>query len=264
MHRGMRAAAQRKMVVAMKPEKLDLPRLLDAGDGGLVVELGSDIHEGVNRAVIGLGDALSALGIPGIRELVPTYRSLLILFDPLELPRETLRTQVMALWPPRSGKARRHRSWRVPVLYGGEHGVDLESVAAMHGLSPEEVVALHSGAEYRIYMIGFAPGFAYLGGLPERIHTSRRADPRMKTPPRSISIGGRQSAVSPPLEIPSGWHLLGQTPVRSYDRRRTDKPFLFEAGDTIRFEPVSVADYEEMCAIVEAGGEVALREDADG
>lgn len=245
---------------------LDLPatpRFLDAGEGGLVVELGETISEAINVGVIALGDALGALALPGVQELVPTYRSLLVLFDPLELPRATLREHVLALWPPRPLAARRHARWRVPVRYGGEAGVDLDFVAATHGMAPDEVVALHAGADYRVYMIGFAPGFAYLGGLPEAIHTSRRHDPRMKTPSRSISIGGQQTAISPPLEIPSGWHLIGRTPVRSYDPRRTDRPFLFEAGDAIRFEPVGAAEYREMCAAAEAGEDVAVREAAD-
>lgn len=239
-----------------------MPRLLDAGDGGLVVELGSAISEATNRQVIAVGDALGRLGLPGIIEIVPTYRSLLILFDPLTLPRATLREAIGGLWPPRVEAGEQHGHWHVPVLYGGEHGVDLEGVARTHGLAPEEVIALHSGAEYRVYMIGFAPGFAYLGGLPEAIHTSRRTDPRLKTPPRSISIGGQQTAVSPPLEIPSGWHLLGQTPVRSYDPRRVERPFLFAAGDTIRFVPVTPGEYADMCAEAEAGAEIATREAA--
>jgi KipI family sensor histidine kinase inhibitor len=239
-----------------------MPRLLDAGDGGLVVELGSAISERTNRLVIALGDALGGLALAGIIEIVPTYRSLLILFDPLALPRATLRDEIGKLWPPRLAASKREGYWRVPVLYGGEHGVDLEGVARTHKLMPEEVVALHSGAEYRVYMIGFAPGFAYLGGLPEAIHTSRRTDPRLKTPPRSISIGGQQTAISPPLEIPSGWHLIGRTPVRSYDPRRTEKPFLFAAGDIIRFTPVTPGDYRDMCALAEAGAEVASWEAA--
>lgn len=239
-----------------------MPRLLDAGDGGLVVELGSAISEATNRQVIAVSDALARLALPGIVEIVPTYRSLLVLFDPLALPRATLREAIRRLWPPRVEAGDRHGHWRVPVLYGGEHGVDLEGVARTHGLAPDEVVALHSGAEYRVYMIGFAPGFAYLGGLPEAIHTSRRTDPRLRTPPRSISIGGQQTAVSPPLEIPSGWHLLGQTPVRSYDPRRADKPFLFAAGDAIRFVPVTPGEYSDMCAEAEAGAEIATWEAA--
>jgi KipI family sensor histidine kinase inhibitor len=239
-------------------------RFLDAGEGGLVVELGDEISEAVNARVVALADALGALALPGVQEIVPTYRSLLVLFDPLELPRATLREKIAALWPPSHAAGRRHARWRVPVRYGGEHGVDLEAVAAQHGLTADEVVALHAGADYRVYMLGFMPGFVYLGGLPARLHTGRRHDPRMRTPVRSISIGGIQAGISPPIEVPSGWHLLGQTPVRSYDPRRAERPFLFEAGDSVCFEPVTEAEYDEMCAAAEAGDVVAVREDAGG
>lgn len=243
----------------------DAPRLLDAGEAGLVVEFGEAIDEAVNRRVIALAEALEARVLEGVRELVPTYRSLLVLFDPLVLGKARLREEIAALLAARAGGAEGEAPrgvWRVPVLYGGAHGVDLDAVARLHGLTTDEVIALHAGATYRVYMIGFAPGFAYLGGLPEAIHTSRRSDPRPKTPPRSVSIGGRQAAVAPPLEIPSGWHLLGQTPVRSYDPARTERPFLFAAGDALRFVPVSPREYEALCREAEAGGIVAEREEA--
>ena len=207
-----------------------MPRFLDAGDTGLVVELGSEIDPAVNDEVVALADALSARALPGVTEAVPTYRSLLVIFDPVALDRSALKREILALWPPDRSAARAHTHWRVPVHYGGELGVDLEAVAAVHGLTPEAVVALHAGGKYRVYMVGFAPGFAYLGGLPERIHTSRRPSPRMKTPPRSVSIGGQQAAIAPPLEVPSGWHLLGQTPVRSYDPKRSRAPLPLRRG----------------------------------
>lgn len=149
------------------------------------------------------------------------------------------------------------RRWRIPVLYGGASGEDLETVAALHGLTTDEVVDLHTGADYRVYMIGFMPGFAYLGGLPEAVHTSRRTNPRQKTPPRSISIGGRQAAVSPPIEVPSGWHLLGQTPVRVYDPRRAEQPFLLKSGDRVRFERIGQTEYDRLCQAAENGEIIA-------
>jgi len=235
-----------------------LPRLLDAGDGGLAVEFGDDIDDAVNQRVVALGAAVEALGLAGLNEIVPTYRSLLLIFDPLVLPPDRLRAEIGALETPApQPEAPPGPIWRVPVLYGGEHGVDLDEVAALHDLSSAEVIALHSGATYRVHMIGFAPGFAYLGGLPKALHTSRRTDPRPKTPPRSISIGGRQAAVAPPLATPSGWRLLGQTPVRSYDPTRNDRPFLFAAGDRIRFAPISAGEYERLHRAAEAGEIVA-------
>lgn len=240
-------------------------RCLSAGDGALVVELGREIDPDINARVIALARRIEGQGLPGIREIVPTYRSLLILYDPLLTDADALEQAVSGLWPhvaggERSAAATVGRLWRVPVLYGGAHGVDLDFIAASHDLTTDEVIALHSGARYRVYMIGFAPGFAYLGGLPATLHTSRRSDPRPKTPARSVSIGGQQTAVSPPIEVPSGWHLLGRTPVRSYDPARADRPFLFEAGDEIVFQPVNRADYDRMERAAEAGDIVAEME----
>ncbi|MDQ0393875.1 5-oxoprolinase subunit PxpB [Labrys monachus] len=241
-----------------------VPRFLNAGDGGLTVEFGSEISETVNIAVIALGDRLAARNPPGLLEIIPTYRSLLLLFDPVVLPRKTLMAEVEQLWSQPHAPAGRHTRWHVPVLYGGEAGIDLGVVAGLHGMTQDEVVALHAGADYRVYMIGFAPGFAYLGGLPAAIHTSRRTDPRMKIPSRSISIGGQQTAVGPPLEIPSGWQLIGRTPAHSYDPTRTQRPFLFQPGDTIRFEPISESLYGQLRAAALAGELVARPEDVDG
>ena len=233
------------------------PRFLDAGEGGLIVEFGNDIDEGVNRRVVALDRAIARLRLGSIRETVPTYRSLLVLYDPLSVSRRQLVEHIISCANVSDEVDDECSVWRVPVCYGGEHGVDLEEVARAHRVASEELVAIHSSASYRVYMIGFAPGFTYLGGLPEAIHTSRRTDPRATTPPRSISIGGRQAAVAPPMGVPSGWHLLGRTPVRSYDPRREEKPFLFSPGDRIRFRPVSVAEYNDMLAAAEAGDIVA-------
>jgi 5-oxoprolinase (ATP-hydrolysing) subunit B len=246
------------------------PRLLDAGDGGLAIEFGDDIDDDVNRRVVALASAVEALGLAGLREIVPTYRSLLLIYDPLTLAPDRLRDEAGRLLRSMGerggdgadGQALEESSalWRVPVLYGGEHGLDLDAVAAAHDLSAAEVIALHSGVVYRVHMIGFFPGFAYLGGLPEALHTGRRCDPRPRTPPSSVSIGGRQAAVSPPIAVPSGWHLLGQTPVRSYDPARQERPFLFKAGDRIRFAPISAGEYERLRRAAEAGEIVAERE----
>jgi KipI family sensor histidine kinase inhibitor len=241
----------------------DEPRFLDAGDRGLVVEFGSAIDEAINARVTALDASIAAARIAGIDETIPTYRSLLVLFDPLVISRAALRSALQTvLVTGVDADAAVRRRWRVPVLYGGASGEDLDAVAALHQLSTETVIALHSGAEYRVYMIGFSPGFSYLGGLPEALHTSRRTTPRQKTPPRSVSIGGRQAAVSPPLELPSGWHLLGQTPVRSYDPRRTEQPFLFRTGDLIRFVPVTPGEYDRLCRAAEQGELVAEATDA--
>jgi TIGR00370 family protein len=241
------------------------PRFLDAGDCGLVVEFGDGIDEAVNARVLRLDADLTTASLDGIRETVPTYRSLLILYDPRRIRRQALRDRVTALIANAAGSLETgsHRLWHIPVCYGGPCGEDLDLVAAQHGLTSEEVVRLHSGATYRVYMIGFMPGFAYLGGLPEAIHTSRRTTPRQKTPPRSVSIGGKQAAVSPPMAIPSAWQMLGQTPVHVYDPRRGERPFLLSSGDLVRFEPITMTEYERLCALAESGETIAQLEEID-
>lgn len=241
------------------PQASRTPRFLDAGDRAVSIELGDAIDEAVNEEVVALDFALQNAGAPGLLETIPTYRSLLVAFDPALISREEIKALALAHWPAQRARREPRTRWTVPVRYGGAHGEDLDTVASLHGFSPEEVIAIHSGAEYRVYMIGFAPGFAYLGGLPESLHTSRRTEPRLKTPPGSVSIGGQQAAVSAPLEVPSGWHLLGRTPVRSYDPAR-QRPFLFSAGDRVRFRPISEPEYERMAAEAAAGAVLAEAE----
>lgn len=234
-----------------------LPRFLNVGERALCVELGNAIDDRISRQVLELDLAVQAARVSGIVETVPTYRSLLIAFDPDMITRAELTALVMQNWPPVVATERAVRRWHVPVRYGDEHGADLEHVAELHGLTPDELIALHSAPEYRVVMIGFSPGFAYLSGLPERIHTSRRKEPRLRTPPGSISIGGQQAAIASPLEAPSGWQLLGRTPVRSYDPRRSERPFLFSPGDLVRFHPISLDRFEALSAQAAEGSDVA-------
>lgn len=236
-------------------------RFLDAGDGGLVVELGQDIDEATNAAVMALAEQLGKSAPEGVLEVIPTYRSLLIQFDPLRIEKAALIKAARAAWADTKSVHRQASLWHIPVCYGGAHGADLGVVARANGLDEAEVIARHSATSYRIYMIGFAPGFAYLGGLDRALHTSRRTEPRLATPPRSVSIGGMQTAISPPIEIPSGWHMLGQSPVRTYDPARKDRSFLFEPGDYLRFYPVTPGEYARQLEAVERGELVAERED---
>ena len=185
-------------------------RFLDAGDGGLVVELGQDIDETTNAAVMALAERLGEACLDGVLEVIPTYRSLLVQFDPLRLEKSVLVGEVEKAWAAATTVDRHASLWHIPVCYGDEYGADLGFVARANGLDEAEVVARHAGATYRIYMIGFAPGFAYLGGLDRSLHTSRRTEPRLKTPPRSISIGGMQTAVSPP---PGAWSPRARAPA---------------------------------------------------
>jgi KipI family sensor histidine kinase inhibitor len=231
------------------------PRILPCGDSALTVEFGSTIDPDINGKVLALDDIVRAHAPAGLIETVPTYRSLTIQFDPAAIDYDALLrllTEETKDLAPRNAVGRR---WRVPVVYGGEYGSDLEEVAEIHGLTPNQVIEIHSSAIYRIYMIGFLPGFTYLGGLDKRIATSRRLHPRAKIPAGTIMIGGEQAGIAP-MDMPSGWHNLGLTPVRPYAPER-DPVFLFAAGDEIVFEPVDASRWEAMEKAVLAGEPVA-------
>jgi len=222
-----------------------VPRLLPAGDGALVIELGEAIAPEINARVHALDAAIGRAGIRCISETVPTYRSILVYFDALAADAGSLSERLLALAAEdHSRDETTARRWHIPVAYGGAHGIDLEDVAKATGLSTAEVVALHAAADYAVYMIGFSPGFAYLGGLAEALHLPRRTNPRLKTPAGSVMVGGMQAAISP-LAMPSGWHILGTTPARLFEPAAAE-PFLLRPGDRVRFQPVSVADFERL------------------
>lgn len=223
---------------------VERPRLLLAGDTALTVELGDTVDPAINARVIALDRALADAGLAGLVETVPTYRSLQIHYDPEAISAETLIAAVERLAVGLDDTPVPGRRWTVPVAYGGQHGIDLEAVAERTGLTADQVIERHMAGDYRVYMIGFQPGFTYLGGLDPKLHLPRRETPRLKTPAGTISIGGIQAAVAS-IEAPSGWHLLGQTPVRAFDAGRAD-PFLFRPGDRIRFEHISAADFDRL------------------
>jgi 5-oxoprolinase (ATP-hydrolysing) subunit B len=230
------------------------PRILPCGDAALVVQFGEEIDPGINARVLAL-DARVAEGLAGVIETVPTYRSLLVHYDPTATDYRTLGEALLGLSRDLPELASTGRLWRIPVVYGGEHGIDLESVAAHHGLSTGELIRRHAAPAYRVYMMGFLPGFAYLGGLDPTIAISRRESPRLKTPAGTISIGGIQALVAS-LEAPSGWHLLGRTPVRNFMAER-DPVFILEAGDQVKFEPVPASEWPRLDAAAAAGELVA-------
>jgi len=231
------------------------PRLLLSGDSALVVEFGDRIDPELNRRVLMLDALLAREPIAGITETVPTYRSLLVHYDPTRIGHAEISERLLELASRESEPQRQGRRWRVPVVYGGEFGIDLEAVAERAGLTTDEVVALHSGGDYRVYMLGFLPGYTYLGGLNPRLATPRRQDPRLETPAGTVGIGGVQTGIQCIL-APSGWNLLGRTPVRTYHPHR-DPIFLMEPGDYVTFFPVPAARWEALERAAEAGDPVA-------
>jgi KipI family sensor histidine kinase inhibitor len=220
-------------------------RLLPAGEAALLVELGDIIDPDLNEAVHRLDAAINRAELDGVVETVPTYRSILVSFDPTRTTAPALAAAISAL-KTAAGEtnATKRRRWFVPVCFGGAHGEDLAEVASRAGLTAEAVVNLHCAADYRVYMLGFSPGFAYLGGLPEALHQPRRENPRAVTPAGSFMQGGSQAALSP-VAKPSGWHLIGRTPLCLFDPRRS-QPFPLAPGDRVRLVAIGAEDFDRM------------------
>lgn len=227
-------------------------RILPAGDCCLTVEFGNAISEEINGRVLALEAALNRAGLRGVVETVPTYRSLLVCYDPCAVRFSKLSKQIMRLCKTLGGAASAaRRVIEIPVCYGGACGEDLPGVAAHTGLSEAEVVRLHSSRDYLIYMLGFLPGFAYLGGMDPKLATPRLKTPRTKIPAGSVAIGGEQTGIYP-MPSPGGWRLIGSTPVKPYDPNRKE-PILYRAGDYIRFIPITAEQYGKIEAQVADG-----------
>jgi len=236
-------------------QTLSAPRILPSGDSAITVEFSRDIDDGANQRVLALDRTLANEPVPGVTETVPTYRSLLVHYDPLLVDFDTLREKLLALANLPVPPTIKTRRWRIPVVYGGEHGIDLEDVAKTLKTTPDDIVARHVRGDYRVAMIGFTPGWSYLSGLDNSLHMPRRQNPRLLTPAGTISIGGVQTGVQC-LAGPSGWHLLGRTAVRTYQLHR-DPIFLLEPGDHVTFSPVDAKTFAEQDRAAEGGEIVA-------
>lgn len=220
-------------------------RLLPLGDAALTVEFGNEIDPILNERVIASANSLRAEGWPGVVDMVPTYRSLTIHVDPLRLDLATLSDRLLqfARTAPTS-RTSSHTRHRIPVLYGGEWGPDLKELADFAQLSVAEVISLHRSVEYRVYLLGFSPGFPYLGIVPEPLAMPRLATPRTSVPAGSVGIAGSQTGIYPSA-TPGGWRLIGCTPIRLY--RPTDAtPFLLNPGDLVRFEPIGPEEFDRV------------------
>jgi KipI family sensor histidine kinase inhibitor len=219
------------------------------------VEFAREIDDGANQRVLALDRAITEAHVEGVSETVPTYRSLLVHYDPARIGFDALAKKLVALARQPAPATENARHWHIPVAYGGENGVDLEAVAKTLKSTPDDVVARHVAGEYRVAMIGFTPGWSYLSGLQKSLHVPRRQNPRLVTPAGTISIGGTQTGIQC-LSGPSGWHLLGRTAVRTFQLHR-DPIFLLEPGDRITFYAVDPKTFADQDRAAEAGEIVA-------
>ena len=230
-------------------------RFLPCGDAAVTVEFGTAIDPALSARVLALDAILDAEKPTGMIETVPTYRSLLVQFDPLIFDIDAFEQRVTSLAASLDPTPKPGRRWKVPVMYGGAFGIDLEATAERHGLTSAQLIDKHCAPIYRVYMIGFMPGFTYLGGLDPSIATPRRLDPRPMTPAGIISIGGIQALIGGQA-MPSGWHILGQTPVRTFMAGR-EPAFLTAAGDEVVFVPTDAARWDALDRAAQAGEPVA-------
>lgn len=214
-------------------------RIREAGDAALLLELDAVISAEVNARVVAIAGALREMPAAGIRDVVSTYRSVAVYFDPLVVPIDSVRAMLERA-SSASGDVSRGRTIEVPVIYGGATGPDLEDVAARAGLAPHDVVRLHASETYRVFMLGFLPGFAYMGNVAAAIAAPRHATPRKRVPGGSVAIADRQTAVYP-WDSPGGWQIIGWTPRRAFDPSRTPAA-LFAPGDSVRFVPIDEND----------------------
>ena len=225
-------------------------RYLISGDKGLVVEFGNIISEEVNKKVRNLYLAIRKIHIEGIIEMIPTYRSLLIHYDPIEIQIDDLMEKLMEIEKYLDNiDLPKPRIIEIPTIYGGEFGEDINFVSEHNGISEDEVIKIHSSVDYLIYMIGFTPGFSYLGGMSDKIEAPRLKIPRTKIPAGSIGIAGKQTGIYP-IESPGGWQLIGRTPIKLYDPN-SQIPILLQAGNYIKFIPIEKEEYDNICNLVE-------------
>ncbi|WP_094604389.1 5-oxoprolinase subunit B [Sporomusa silvacetica DSM 10669] len=229
-------------------------KIIDTGEQELLISFEKVINKQINFKVQFLAKLVEQHLSKNIIEVVPTYCSLLIYFNPLIISRHDLKTQITQLIDVVEKNNITHRKARVlsiPVCYSKIYGPDLSSLAQYHGLSEKEVISIHTSTPYLIYMLGFTPGYAYLGGLSEKIATPRLKNPRTKVPVGSVGIGGKQTCFYT-IECPGGFHLIGRTPISAFNFD-LPQPFLFSAGDYLQFQEISQGEYQAIAADIHAG-----------
>lgn len=217
-------------------------KYLPCGDCGITVHFGNEINEEINSLATRFASAAERADIPGAVEYIPAFCSVTVIYDPLKTSSKELIKQLKKAQKNSGGENNlKPVLYKIPVCYDDEFAPDMESVEKITGLAKEEIIAIHTGRDYPIYMLGFLPGFAYLGNMDKRIAAPRLETPRVKIPRGSVGIGGNQTGIYP-SDSPGGWRLIGKTPVRVYDERK-ESPILYRAGDRIRFIRITKEEF---------------------
>lgn len=232
----------------------DLIQIRPLSDSALVIQVGEGINEEIHKKIKYIVNLLEKHPFEGFVEAVPAYNSVTVYYNTIDvyfsnlengvtLPYENVKTKILSLMnQSHIAETVQDRVVKIPVFYGGEMGPDLEFVAAYHGLTPNEVIAIHSSVKYLVYMLGFAPGFPFMGGMDKQIATPRKETPRLAIPPGSVGIAGNQTGIYP-LETPGGWQIIGRTPSRLFLPEQSP-PTLLQPGDRIQFVPISLEEWE--------------------
>jgi inhibitor of KinA len=233
---------------------MDKLKFLRQGENGLVVEFGNEIDPRINTLVHSLARNVTSEYADLIEAVVPTYRSFLVFFDPLVITRKELIEKIENTAAALQMVALDFgitQTVIIPTLYGGDVGPDIEFVATYNKLTVDEVIKIHTSTSYRIYMMGFTPGFPYLGGMSDKIATPRLKNPRTKISTGSVGIAGSQTGLYP-IESPGGWQLIGRTPLKVFNPG-SKMPFIYAAGDFLQFEPISTEEFTRIQKEVELG-----------
>ena len=214
------------------------PKIRIMGDRAVLVELGDDISPRINQKVRALYTGITAYHIKGIKDLVPSYRSLMLVYDPLVISLDSLKSQTNEIWNTLDdARLPEARTVEIPVVYGDKYGPDLEWIADYHKMTPQDVIRLHTQPLYQVYMIGFMPGYPYMGEVPDALVTPRRKTPRTHVPRGSVGIAQKQTGIYP-VASPGGWQIIGRTPVPLFDPRGKPPCFL-EMGDRVKFSAIT-------------------------
>ncbi|MCI0523542.1 MAG: 5-oxoprolinase subunit PxpB [Bacteroidales bacterium] len=233
-------------------------RYIPSGDSAFIVKAGDVISGEVHITIRKLLRKLDEAKITGVTDIIPSYNEILVCYDPMVAGyRQILDDLRMCEADLESVKLPLSSTVHIPVFYGGEYGPDLQYVADLNSISPEVVIDIHCSPVYLVYMLGFTPGFCYLGGMDPRIATPRRETPRMKIPAGAVGIAGQQTGIYP-IESPGGWQIIGRTPLRLFDPQQ-ESPFLLSAGDCVKFFSVTEDEFSRILSEVSNGDYIVRR-----